>query len=41
MLIPVIYAVDVMEVSPKVQNHSIGTLQNAITWNVSGASLSK
>lgn len=41
MLIPVIYAVDVMEVSPKVQNHSIGTLQNAITWNVSGASISK
>ncbi len=41
MLVPVIYAVDIMEVSPKLQDHSIGTLQNAVTWNVNGAWLSK
>jgi peptide/nickel transport system substrate-binding protein len=41
MLIPVIYAVDLMEISPKLQNHQVGQLQNAVTWNVWGAFLTK
>jgi peptide/nickel transport system substrate-binding protein len=41
VLIPVIYAVDMMEVSPKLQDHQVGKLQNAITWNAGGAWLSK
>jgi peptide/nickel transport system substrate-binding protein len=41
MLIPIMYAYDMIEVSPKLQEHSFGKLANAVTWNVSGAWLSK